>query len=386
MKLRIGIFAALAAFVAGAAIAGAATITNTPIETPICHGRQATIVGTDGDDVIRGTPGRDVIWGGQGDDTIFGSLGNDLICGGPGADVIHGGRGNDEVDGGAGDDDRVFGDLGDDKVIGGAGNDDEVAGDLGIDIVNGGPGNDDLVHGDYGWDRMSGGAGKGDIASFATDVAVGQRRRRLGLAGQAPCRRRRPRQALRLREPRRLGLPRHPDRQRPGQRDRRRPRGRPPDRRRRARHARRRPGQRRLHRGAKGGTISCGKEKAAERLRLRRARRRASGGAGLQIVGGGGRDNFPVAFDEISNTFSVTAAGPLAAGPGCIYPVATRAFAPTQHGSPARSTARACWLMADLGPGNDKLRGRGLAARGRQRPLRRRPRRRRRSTAAPRTT
>ena len=87
-------------------------------------------------------------------------------------DLIHGGRGNDEVDGGAGDGDRVIGDLGDDKVLGGAGAGDEVAGDLGIDIVNGGAGNEDLVHGDYGWDRMSGGAGKGDIASFATDVAA----------------------------------------------------------------------------------------------------------------------------------------------------------------------------------------------------------------------
>ena len=69
--------------------------TNTTIETPRCHGRQATIVGTDGNDVIQGTPGRDVIWGGRGDDTILGSLGNDLLCGGPGADLIHGGRGND---------------------------------------------------------------------------------------------------------------------------------------------------------------------------------------------------------------------------------------------------------------------------------------------------
>ena len=111
----------------------------------------------------------------------------------------------------------MIGDLGDDKVMGGAGDHDEVAGDLGIDIVNGGPGNEDLVHGDYGWDRMSGGAGKGDIASFATAVAGGKGDRRLGLAGQAHrALRRRPRQAVRLREHRRLGLPRHPDRQQAG--------------------------------------------------------------------------------------------------------------------------------------------------------------------------
>ena len=138
-----------------------------------CHGRQATIVGTSGDDVLHGTPGRDVIWGGPGNDTIYGSLGNDLICGGAGDDVIHGGRGNDEVFGGRGAD-RVFGDLGDDKVSGGAGSYDDVAGGLGIDTVNGGPGDYDLVHGDYGYDRMSGGPGKHDIASFATAVAGGK--------------------------------------------------------------------------------------------------------------------------------------------------------------------------------------------------------------------
>ncbi len=114
-----------------------------------------------------------MIWGGPGDDTIYGELGNDLICGGGGDDVIHGGRGNDEVFGGDGAD-RVFGDLGDDKVSGGAGADDDVAGGLGIDTVNGGPGDYDLVHGDYGYDRMSGGPGKHDIASFATAVAGGK--------------------------------------------------------------------------------------------------------------------------------------------------------------------------------------------------------------------
>ena len=39
-----------------------------PEEAPLCHGKRATIVGTDGNDVIHGTPGRDVIWGGGGDD------------------------------------------------------------------------------------------------------------------------------------------------------------------------------------------------------------------------------------------------------------------------------------------------------------------------------
>jgi Ca2+-binding RTX toxin-like protein len=355
MKLWIGILAALAALVAFAAVAGAATTANTTIETPICHGRQAKIVGTDGNDVIHGTPGRDVIWGGKGYDTILGSLGNDLICGGPGADVIHGGRGNDEVDGGAGDGDRVIGDLGDDKVMGGAGNDDEVAGDLGIDIVNGGPGNEDLVHGDYGWDRMSGGAGKGDIASFATDVASANgagvwaslaQHRAIGdghdklfgfesLEGSAF------RDTL-------IGN---------GQ----------------ANVIDGGPGDDHLIggggpdtleggqgsdgcTGAKGGTVSCGREKAPSGTAYVELDPRASGGAGLQIVGGSGRDNLRVAFDEISNTFSVTATGPLAAGPGCIFPPANesvRAKRNTTVSCPAGGPG--LWLMADLGPGNDKL-------------------------------
>ena len=46
--------------------AGAAT--PKPEEPPRCHGRRATIVGTDGNDVLHGTPHRDVIWGGPGDD------------------------------------------------------------------------------------------------------------------------------------------------------------------------------------------------------------------------------------------------------------------------------------------------------------------------------
>jgi Ca2+-binding RTX toxin-like protein len=359
MKLRIGILAALAAFATAAAVAGAATTENATIETPICHGRQARIVGTDGNDVIHGTPGRDVIWGGKGDDTILGSLGNDLICGGPGADLIHGGRGNDEIDGGAGDGDRVIGDLGDDKVMGGAGAGDEVAGDLGIDIVNGGPGNEDLVHGDYGWDRMSGGAGKGDIASFATDVASANgagvwvslaRHRAYGdghdkLFGFESIEGSAFRDTLFGNGQGNVidGGPGDdhliggggPDTLDGGQGS---------------------DGCK----GAKGGTISCGKEKSPKGSAYVELDRRAGGGAGLQIVGGSGDDNLRVAFEEISNTFSVTAIGPLAAGPGCIFPPVTesvRVKRNTTVSCPAEGPG--LWLMADLGPGADKLRVQG---------------------------
>src|SRR6478609_6151272 len=315
MKLRIGILAALAAFAGFAAFADAAV--NATIETPICHGRQAKIIGTDGNDVIRGTPGRDVIWGGKGDDTILGSLGNDLLCGGPGADLIHGGRGNDEVDGGTGDGDRVIGDLGDDKVMGGAGAGDEVAGDLGIDIVSGGAGNEDLVHGDYGWDRMSGGAGKGDIASFATDVASSN-----GAGVWASLAKHR---AYGDGDDKLIGAG-GPDTLRGGQ------------------------GSDGCE-GAKGATVSCGKEKAPMGSAYVELDRRAGagGGAGLQIVRGSGPDNLRVAFDEAADIFSITAAGPLATGPGCIHPPHT----PKQVSCPAEGPG--LWLMADLGAGADKL-------------------------------
>ncbi len=348
MKLRIGVLAVLVLAAAICAAGALAADENSTIDTPRCHGRQAQIVGTDGADVLHGTSGRDVIWGGRGDDTIFGSLGNDLLCGAAGADLIHGGRGNDEADGGAGDYDRVVGDLGDDHVVGGAGEHDEAAGSLGIDIVNGGAGNFDLVHGDYGWDRMSGGAGKGDIASFATAVAGGK-----GSGVWVSLKQHRSRgdghdklfafedlegSAFRdtligdkgnnlidggLGDDKIAGA---------GGRD--------------AIFG----GQGTDGcTGAKGRTTSCGKERAPKASAYVQLNPLARGGAGLQVVGGGGPDDFVVAFDEASETFSVSARKPLAIGPGCSRPVGDA----NQVSCPAQGPG--LWLMADLGPGNDSL-------------------------------
>jgi Ca2+-binding RTX toxin-like protein len=166
-----------------------------------CDGHKATIVGTDGPDVLHGTPGRDVIWAGAGDDVVYGLEGNDIVCGGPGDDAIYGEAGNDRIYGGAGNDviyggegndvlrggpgddvlyggrgddilgggpgdDRLYGGAGDDRLLGGSGND-ILYGGLGIDVLSGGPG-DDVVDGGYGWDIMNGGPGRADTASFAT--------------------------------------------------------------------------------------------------------------------------------------------------------------------------------------------------------------------------
>jgi Ca2+-binding RTX toxin-like protein len=322
-------------------------------ENPRCQGRQPEIVGTDGDDKLLGTPERDVIWAGLGDDEVHGSLGNDLVCGGPGADLLHGGRGNDTVDGGAGDRDQVIGDLGDDMLMGGPGEFDEVAGSLGIDTISGGTGSFDLVHGDYGYDRMDGGGGAGDIASFATDVAAGR-----GGGVWAS-----------LRE-----------------------------------HKARGDGHDRLFRfeslegsafkdtligdksgneidggagndtirgaggpdlllggqgndgcqGAKGRTESCGREPRLKASAYVELDATFGGGGGLQIVGGDRRDDITVAFDERSSSFGVSAADALALGPDCTRVSRTQANCPTD--GPAR------WLMADLGPGDDRLRVEGSLA------------------------
>ena len=312
---------------------GAPAPAEDEIEAPRCHGRQARIVGTDGNDVIHGTPGRDVIWGGKGDDIIYGSLGNDLICGGPGADVIHGGRGNDRSTAAPATTTRSIGDLGDDKVLGGAGNDDEVAGDLGIDIVNGGPGDEDLVHGDYGYDRMSGGAGNGDIASFATAVAGGkgggvwaslQAHRACGdghdrlfgfesLEGSAF------RDTL------------------IGSRQGNVIDGGPGD-----DHLVGGGGRDTLDggqgtdgcKGAKGRTTSCGKEKPPKASAYVQLDPTPGGGAGLQIVGGGGPDDFSSPSTKRPRPSASRAKG-LAIGSGC----SRRRTLPTR--SPARPTAPA---------------------------------------------
>ncbi|HVS98925.1 MAG TPA: calcium-binding protein [Solirubrobacterales bacterium] len=323
--------------------------------TPMCHGERATIVGTDGDDVIQGTEQADVIWAGPGNDKVYGGLGNDVVCGGSGDDLIHGGRGNDWLEGGAGTD-RVFGDLGDDHLGGGSGDRDEVSGGLGIDTVNGGPGDEDLVRGDYGYDRMDGGPGKGDIASFSTAVA--------GLKGSGVW----------------VSLPRH------------KALGDGHDRLFRFegiegsafhdtlisdKHSNvidGGPGNDTIIGGGgrdtlvggqgddrcKGGPtrISCGREKAPVGSAYIRLDPDPEGGGGLQIVGGAGPDDLVVALTEeettagesgTTGTFTVSAAAPLAAGEGC----ARAAHEPKQVTCPTLGPTR--WLMADLGPGNDGL-------------------------------
>ena len=85
-----------------------------------CRGLPATIVGTNGDDVLSGTSGADVIVADFGNDFVRGRGGDDVICGGGGDDLLWGNTGEDRMFGGAGDD-IVRGGRGTDVVLGGAG-------------------------------------------------------------------------------------------------------------------------------------------------------------------------------------------------------------------------------------------------------------------------
>lgn len=116
----------------------------------ICNGELATIIGTDGPDVLRGTAGRDVIVGLGGDDVIRGRNGADLICAGDGNDRVFGNNGSDTIFGGSGNDD-LRGNSNRDMIFGGEG-DDRLAGFRGNDVLDGGQGIDSLLGGDGGND------------------------------------------------------------------------------------------------------------------------------------------------------------------------------------------------------------------------------------------
>lgn len=112
-------------------------------KVPLCDGKPATCVGTDGHDLIWGTDSTDVIVAGAGNDVIQGDAGDDTICGGKGDDAIHGARG----------DDTIFGEEGTDWVFGAVDN----------DVLWGGPGDFDVLWGGPGHDKIDGGPGDYDV-------------------------------------------------------------------------------------------------------------------------------------------------------------------------------------------------------------------------------
>jgi Bacterial Ig domain/RTX calcium-binding nonapeptide repeat (4 copies)/Cadherin domain len=174
-----------------------------PVRQPL---PRCTIVGTNGDDVLRGTRGADVICARAGDDVVRGGSGDDIVFGGPGDDRLAGGRGDDDLRGLAGADrldggpgaDRLQGGLGPDVLSGGAGRDladygvrrlavrvtlgagrsddgldgegDDVRGN--VEAVRGGDGGDRL-RGNGGPDRLSGGPGDDRLGGGRGDDRLG---------------------------------------------------------------------------------------------------------------------------------------------------------------------------------------------------------------------
>lgn len=167
--------------------------TPTPAPTPppdaTCAGRRATIVGTEGNDVLLGTSGDDVIAALGGRDNVISVGGDDLICAGAGDDRVWVGQGTvfledgaDTVEvqnnssaptrllGGPGDD-SLYGADGNDIVLGGDGNDLIRGGLRGQNLLGGGPG-DDVMSGGYNFDLCDGGEGS-DTANWLCDVTSG---------------------------------------------------------------------------------------------------------------------------------------------------------------------------------------------------------------------
>jgi uncharacterized delta-60 repeat protein len=114
---------------------------DVPSPAPPCRGREATIVGSPGRDVLIGTPRRDVIVALAGDDRVRARGGGDIVCGGAGADRIDGGPGTDLLLGQAGND-----------VLNGGDGADILRGGPGRDVCTGGPGRDS-----YACERITGG-------------------------------------------------------------------------------------------------------------------------------------------------------------------------------------------------------------------------------------
>ena len=146
------------------------------------EGPECTIVGTEGDDVLRGTSAADVICGLGGNDVLLSGSGNDILDGGSGNDILDGGSGNDILLGGS-DNDILLGGSGNDILDGGSGNDillggsdnDTVVGGPGDDLLQGGSGNDDLDALDSveGNDAIAGGSGTDRCSADPNDTVTG---------------------------------------------------------------------------------------------------------------------------------------------------------------------------------------------------------------------
>ncbi len=72
---------------------GSGTITN--IENVLTTNQNDTVVGDDGNNVLRSLGGLDLLIGNDGNDTLLGDAGDDILVGGAGIDTLYGGSGAD---------------------------------------------------------------------------------------------------------------------------------------------------------------------------------------------------------------------------------------------------------------------------------------------------
>jgi Ca2+-binding RTX toxin-like protein len=98
--------------------------------------------------------------GGRGNDSLIGAEGNDVLKGGGGRDELFGGEGNDILKGGGGRD-TLTGDEGDDELDGGNGNDLLTGGDGG-DVFVFSRGHDTVTDFEQGDDQI-------DVSRYADD-------------------------------------------------------------------------------------------------------------------------------------------------------------------------------------------------------------------------
>jgi len=125
-----------------------------------------TIIGGDGDDILKGGSQSDSIYGGSGNDTLYGNGGKDHLWGGDDLDKLWGGDLGDILDGGD-HDDELYGEDGDDTLYGWQGND-TLHGHDGVDELFGGS-DDDVLWGDDDGDRIVGDSGNDTLYGGAGD-------------------------------------------------------------------------------------------------------------------------------------------------------------------------------------------------------------------------
>jgi CSLREA domain-containing protein len=137
---------------------GAFELEGPPAE---CQGKNVTISGTSGPDVLTGTGKKDVIRALGGDDFVNALGGNDRVCAGGGSDQVKGKAGNDQVTAGAGNDKAIGAGGGD--TLSGQGGKDRLKGKGGNDALKGGP-KPDKLNGGGGTDICQGGGGQDQIS------------------------------------------------------------------------------------------------------------------------------------------------------------------------------------------------------------------------------